>query len=152
MNTIDIIYYTSWVYLSALIIFELIYFDLPAWKNRKGFNNLKSNKAINYYKTRKNIILYKITPIFCILQVISIIAYTVINISNNWISPFLLLLSAFTLIFIQTKKNIQVVLLLNTIEENNFFAKQNALSSILFAHLVTLLLLTAMLLSYLKNI
>lgn len=149
MNTINILFYTSWIYLSTLIIIELFCFDLPAWKKNKTDNNLKANKAVTYYKTRKNVFLYKITPLFCLLQVISIIANIVLNISEFWISPILLLVLAITLIIIQTKKNVQVVLSLNNINENNFSEKQKALSSILTAHIITLLLLIGMLFCYL---
>ena len=149
MNTINILFYTSWIYLGTLIIIELFCFDLPAWKKSKTDNNFKANKAVTYYKIRKNIFLYKITPLFCLFQVISIIANIVLNISEFWISPILLFVLAFILIIIQTKKNVQVVLSLNKIEENNFSEKQNALSSILTAHLITLLLLIGMLFCYL---
>ncbi|MEY5049800.1 MAG: hypothetical protein RLZZ175_3159 [Bacteroidota bacterium] len=149
MNTINILFYTSWIYLSTLIIIELFCIDLPAWKKSKTDNNFKANKAVSYYKTRKNIFLYKITPLFCLLQVISIIANIVLNISEFWISPILLLVLAITLIIIQTKKNVQVVLSLNNIEEDNFSEKQKALSSILTAHVITLLLLIGMLFCYL---
>ena len=149
MNTINILFYTSWIYLITLIIIELFCFDFPAWNKSKTDNNFKANKAVTYYKIRKNIFLYKITPLFCLLQVISIIANIVLNISDFWISPILLMVLAITLIIIQTKKNVQVVLSLNNIKENNFLEKQNALSSILTAHLITLLLLIGMLFCYL---
>ena len=149
MYTINILFYISWIYLSTLIIIELLCFDFPAWNKSKTGNNFKENNAVTYYKTRKNIFLYKITPLFCLLQVVSIIANIVFNISEFWISPILLLVLAFTLIIIQTKKNVQVVLSLNNIEENNFSEKQKALSSILTAHVITLLLLIGMLICYL---
>jgi len=148
MNTIDIIFYASWVYLSSLIIIELICFDFPARSKSETENNFKTTKAVHYYLKRKNSFPYKITPFFCLLQVIAIIANLVLNISEFWISPILLLVLAFALVIIQTKKNIQVVLSLKNIEETNFSGIQKALSSILSAHLITLFLLICMLLCY----
>lgn len=149
MHIINILFYSSWIYLSALIIIELFCFDFPAWNKSKTSNSIEANKALSYYKKRKNIFLYKITPLFCLLQVISIIAYTVLNISEFWISSVLLIVLAFMLIIIQTKKNVQVVLSLQNIDDNNFLEKQNALLSILYAHLTTLFLLIGMLFCYL---
>ena len=149
MNVFDILYYISWFYLSALISIELIIYDLLSLNIVKTEKNIVGiNKAVNYYSNRKGIFFYKITPIFCLLQVITIVANIVLNISEFWISPILLLILVFLIVVIQTKKNVQVALSLKTIDATNFSEKKRALSSILLAHLITFVLLMGMLVCY----
>ena len=151
MNTIDYLYYTSWIYLSTLILIELIIYDFPARINVHKKSNVydsKTDKAVNYYLKRKKYLLYKITPIFCLFQVVSIIANILLKVSLFRISPILLLILAILLVVIQTKKNVQVVKSLKTIKASNFSEKKKALASIFMAHLITFILLIGMLACY----
>ena len=107
MTGFDILFYVSWVYLSTLIAVELLLFDIPIRliTNEKR-KEAKVNKAVSYYVNRKNIWWYRITPIFCLLQIVGIIANLVRHYSDSWISAILIIVLAIMLIIIQTKKKI----------------------------------------------
>ena len=96
---VDIIFYLSWIYLSAIVIFEIFIVDIPLVL-AKGSKDVeaKENKAIVYYVNRENSLLYKILPIFCILQVIAIVANLIIYYVPFKFSAIAIIVSAFILI------------------------------------------------------
>ena len=145
----DILFYVSWVYLSTLIAVELLLFDIPIRliTNEKR-KEAKVNKAVSYYENRKNIWWYRITPIFCLLQIVGIIANLVRHYSDSWISAILIIVLAIMLIIIQTKKNITVVEALKKNEDTNLTDKKTKLTSIYSAHIITLLILVTIIFCY----
>lgn len=147
MIIIDIFYYLSWLYLTSVIIVEMLIFDLPAYFYANNKKN-KLNKAFEYYKHRHKIPLYKIIPIFCLFIVAAIIGNIVVNYNEFLTSAIAILVLAFLLVAIQTKKNINVVAGMKKDNIINHQLKQKGIKSIFFAHLVTLIILIAMLFLY----
>jgi hypothetical protein len=144
MNTFDYIFYTSWLYLSLLIIGEILLIDIPA----SSSNQAKIKSAIDYYLNRKNKLFYKITPLFCLLQIIGIIANIVMHFTDFKISAFTILALAILLVMVQTIKNVNVVVKLKEKISNNDFNTEKELKSIFVAHLYTLSFLILILLCY----
>ncbi len=149
MTVFDILFYVSWVYLSTLIAVELLLFDISIRliTNEKR-KEAKVNKAVSYYVNRKNIWWYRITPIFCLLQIVGIIANLVRHYSDSWISAILIIVLAIMLIIIQTKKNITVVEALKKNEDTNLTDKKTKLTFIYSAHIITLLILVTIIFCY----
>jgi hypothetical protein len=116
MYYFEIIFCVSWTYLATLILGELLLIDLPVAfaKNTNSIND-KIAKAVEFYIGRKKKLFYKITPIFCLLQIVGIIANIILHYSD---------------------KNVNVA---NSLPNNAY--KPKALHSIFVAHLITLLIL-----------
>jgi len=149
MLVFDTLFYISWIYLSTLIISEILIYDFSfVFQANLNSSSVKMNNSINYYLNRKNIFLYKITPLFCLLQVITIIANIVFQYADYWVSAISILVLAVLLIIIQTKKNIVVVIALKGHEKATFSDNVNKLKSIYHAHVITFLILLAMLYCY----
>lgn len=146
---VDIIFYLSWIYLSAIVIFEIFIVDIPLVL-AKGSNDVeaKENKAIIYYVNRENSLLYKILPIFCILQVIAIVANLIIYYAPFKFSAIAIIVSAFILMIYQTKYNINVVTEMKNSEHGSLQTAAKNLASIFNAHMVTILMLVSILLCY----
>ena len=137
----DIIFYVSLAYLSILIIVELFLFDIPL---RITNNKDKKDKAVAYYYNRKNIFLYKITPLFCVLQVISIIANIVLHHSSFLISSISIFALAF-LVYILLKKTVKAVNEMKNNENTDTSNNDKELASIFLGHMTTLLTIITML-------
>jgi hypothetical protein len=137
MYYFEIIFCVSWTYLATLILGELLLIDLPVAfsKNTNSIND-KIAKAVEFYIGRKKKLFYKITPIFCLLQIVGIIANIILHYSDSIISALTILVLSIVLVYIQQVKNVNVA---NSLPNNAY--KPKALHSIFVAHLITLLIL-----------
>jgi hypothetical protein len=147
MYYFDIIFYLSWTYLATLILGELILIDLPVvYGKNSNSKNDEIATAVEFYIGRKKKLFYKITPIFCLLQIIGIISNIVIHYSDSIISALTIIALSFVLVYVQTVKNVNVA---NSLPTN--YDKPQALQSIFVAHLITMLILVINLMCFIFN-
>lgn len=137
MYYFEIIFFVSWSYLATLIVGELLLIDLPVAfaKNTTSIND-KIAKAFEFYIGRNKKLFYKITPIFCLLHIVGIIANIILHYSDSIISVLTILVLSIVLVYVQQVKNVNVA---NSLPNNA--DKPKALHSIFVAHLITLLIL-----------
>lgn len=137
MYYFEIIFFVSWSYLAALIVGELLLIDLPVAfaKNTNSIND-KIAKAVEFYIGRNKKLFYKITPIFCLLQIVGIIANIILHYSDSIISVLTILVLSIVLVYVQQVKNVNVA---NSLPNNA--DKPKALHSIFVSHLITFLIL-----------
>lgn len=147
MLGLDLLFYTCWAYLALVIVTELFLFDLPV-KMASDNKETPQNKALNYYLHRGEVLPYKIVPIFCLGLIIALITNLVYHYQEFLISALLLFVLAVTLVVIQTKKNVGLIVNIKKEEAASATNKAQNLQSILEAHVVTLALLIGMLLCY----
>lgn len=148
MFTLDIIYFISWTYLSAVIISEILIFDIPAYFSKKDNNHKRLNRAFEYYISRHNMLFYKVIPLFCLSIVVTIIANIILNYNDFILSAIAILFLAGLLVTVQTKKNVTIVTEMKKDTQINLRAKEKNIKSIFIAHVLTLMILIVMLLLY----
>ncbi|MFK7799310.1 MAG: hypothetical protein AB8E82_17805 [Aureispira sp.] len=147
MLGLDLLFYTCWAYLALVILVELFLFDLPV-KMVADNKEAPQNKALKYYLHRGDVLPYKIVPIFCLGIIIALLTNLVYHYQEFLISALLLFVLAGTLVVIQTKKNVGLIVAIKKDEASHAAHKAQHLQSILEAHAVTLTLLIGMLLCY----
>jgi hypothetical protein len=140
MNLFDLLFYTSWTYLSALILWELLIIDVPVVLS----DPFKAEKAEIYYLERKGKFFYKITPIFCLMQVVAIVANFSLYYSTALLSTLSIIVLAVLLVIIQTMKNIKVVAEIKEKRNQQNFNNTEELNSIFKTHSITLIILVLM--------